>query len=243
MKNRDDNVIDILMSARRVADFAAEDGIEIKLDTTRSCYNHLGAVLADSVLQAGLNYASVVRPRIVRILSDFSHADTIDVLVSIVDSGSASRFLDWQHPTKIARFEELVLSVNKVGIKGVDDLRHRLRDDCFCDYLLEINGIGPKTIDYMACLVGIESVAVDRHVRSYAKRAGVEITDYHFLKRVFCFAADLLEVSRRQFDAWIWQRESREHARQANENQPSKSSVERRMDPAMSAGSAMVASI
>lgn len=211
-----DKTVEILVSARRVANFATDEGIEINLDISRSCYNHLGAVLADSVLQSGLNYASVVRPRIVRILSDFSDADTTDALVSIVDSGETRTFLNWQHSTKLARFEELVLSLHKVRIRSVDDLRNRLRDDCFCDYLLEINGIGPKTIDYMACLVGIESVAVDRHVRSYAKRAGVEVTDYQFLKRVFCFAADLLEISRRQFDAWIWQREANEHIKQGH---------------------------
>jgi hypothetical protein len=63
-------------------------------------------------------------------------------------------------------------------------------------------------VDYLACLVGIESIAVDRHVRAYARRAGVESQDYDFLREVFCGAADLLSLSRRAFDGWIWRKES-----------------------------------
>jgi len=203
------NPIEVLVAARRVADFAASDGVDANSSAARYCYDHLGAVLADSVLQAGLNYRSVVRPRVARILVEFSQADSTDALLAIVESGEVGAFLDWQHPTKISRFERLVFSVHESGVKDADDLKHRLADDHFCDALQSLNGIGPKTVDYMACLVGIESVAVDRHIRSYAKRAGVETTDYQHLKRVFCIAADLLAVSRRAFDAWIWRRESK----------------------------------
>ncbi|TIS84458.1 MAG: hypothetical protein E5X00_01335 [Mesorhizobium sp.] len=63
-------------------------------------------------------------------------------------------------------------------------------------------------MDYMQCLVGIDSIAVDRHVRTFAKRVGVVEEDYDFLRSVFCYAADLLSVSRREFDAWVWRREA-----------------------------------
>lgn len=58
------------------------------------------------------------------------------------------------------------------------------------------------------CLVGMDSVAVDRHIRTFAKRVGVMEDDYDFLKTVFCYATDLLSVSRREFDVWVWQREA-----------------------------------
>lgn len=202
------NPVEALVAARKLADFATADGIGIGWNAARCSCNHLGAVLADSILQAGLNYRAVVRPRVARILVEFSQADSIDVLLEIIDSGETSSFLNWEHPTKISRFERLVFSVHESGIKDARDLRCRLGDETFCEALQLLDGVGPKTVDYMACLVGIESIAVDRHIRSYAKRAGVETTDYHHLKRVFCFAADLLTVSRRAFDAWIWQKES-----------------------------------
>jgi endonuclease III len=72
------------------------------------------------------------------------------------------------------------------------------------DHLLSLHGIGPKTYDYLCCLVGIDCIAVDRHVRTFANEAGVAITDYDQLKSVVSYAADLLGMSRRDFDAWIW---------------------------------------
>lgn len=199
---------EILFAARKIADFANAEGVSVDASRARACYSHLGAVLADSVLQAGLNYVSVVRPRVTRILTHYPHAATIDVLLEIIQARGTADFLNWKHPEKIARFEQIVCSVHNSGITDVEGLRARLRDDEFCEYLQELRGIGPKTVDYMACLVGIESIAVDRHIRTFAKRVGVEVTDYYYLKRVFCFAADLLSIPRREFDGWIWRRES-----------------------------------
>lgn len=208
------NTIDVIISARRVADLAESDGLDINHSFSRSSCQHLGAVLADSVLQSGLNYSTVVKPRISRILKEYEHANNTSELILIIKTGNTSEFLNWQHMTKITRFEELVISIHELGIENSMELRKRLDEESFCRSLQEISGIGPKTVDYMSCLLGIESVAVDRHIRNYAKRAGVVETDYNFLKRVFCFAADFLQIPRRNFDSWIWQQESTKNGRQ-----------------------------
>ena len=71
-----------------------------------------------------------------------------------------------------------------------------------------MKGIGPKTVDYLACLVGADCIAVDRHIRGFAEAAGLENNGYEYLRQVFSFAADLLDVSRREFDARIWHYQS-----------------------------------
>lgn len=205
---------DVLLAARKVADFATLEGISVKERSARGSYGHLGAVLADSVLQAGLNYASVVRPRVHRILKDYPEAATIDPLISIVRAGETNQFLNWTHDIKESRFNELVKKIHQFGVKDVYDLRDLLQEEVACIELQTLKGIGPKTVDYMSCLVGIESIAVDRHIRTYAKRAGVQGSEYYYLKKIFCFAADLLSVSRREFDAWVWRRESGQRNRQ-----------------------------
>ncbi|MFC5391733.1 hypothetical protein [Bosea vestrisii] len=206
--------IDLLVAARKIADFADAEGVGASRSAARVQYDHLGAVLADSVLQAGLRYASVVRPRVERILVNYPDSANACALAEIVRKGQAAEFLDWQHPIKAARFERTVEFICNSGIEHVADLREQLRNDEFCLDLQCINGIGPKTVDYMACLVGIESIAVDRHIRSFARQVGIQAADYVFLKRVFCFAADLLSISRREFDAWVWQRESSKRSSQ-----------------------------
>jgi len=199
---------DLLASARRVANLAQSEGISVSGGTLRPRYDHLGAILADSVLQAGLNYRTVVRPRVTRILFSYPHAATLEGLLSLVEAEMTSEFLGWNHAVKVQRFERLARFIAHENILDTGELRRRLQDDLFGIQLQALDGVGPKTVDYMACLVGIETIAVDRHIRNFAQRVGVVRREYDYLKRVFCIAADLLAVSRREFDAWIWRREA-----------------------------------
>ncbi|AOI84629.1 hypothetical protein JAO10_31595 [Burkholderia contaminans] len=198
--------IEVLLAARRIADHAKDEGALFVEMHPRATCEHLGAVLADSVLQAGLNYTTVVRPRVVAILRAHPNRLTISSLVALIQDGKTGAFLNWRHHEKVTRFEALVVFLKDWGIEDVNDLRVSLASDEFCDALQTVNGIGPKTVDYMACLVGIDSIAVDRHVRTFAKTVGVENDDYHFLRKSFCCAADLLSLPRREFDAWLWRR-------------------------------------
>ncbi|MEJ2612939.1 MAG: hypothetical protein P8179_23485 [Candidatus Thiodiazotropha sp.] len=134
--------------------------------------------------------------------------DRITTLSDLIHREETGHFLSWDHPQKILRFELLVNFLRDQGIEHVENLSDCLKCTPFITELQSINGIGPKTIDYMSCLVGIDSIAVDRHVRAFAKRAGVTNDDYYYLQKVFCYAADLLEVPRRELDAWIWKKES-----------------------------------
>ncbi len=198
----------MLIAARRIADYATELGAEFDNVEVRPAYEHMGALLADSVLQAGLNYHTVVLPRVAAILELFPELDCVSALNGMVLRGETSTFLNWKHPEKVGRFDALVCFMSGTGIEDVVDLRAGLRDGGFVEAVREVRGVGPKTVDYMACLVGLDSVAVDRHVRTFAKRVGVMEEDYDFLRSVFCCAADLLSVSRRDFDAWVWRREA-----------------------------------
>jgi hypothetical protein len=91
------------------------------------------------------------------------------------------------------------------GIETSVELRGWLCLSSARQHLLSLNGIGPKTYDYLCCLVGIDCIAIDRHVKTFAKEAGVPVSDYEYLKSVVSYAADLLGMRRRDFDAWIWQ--------------------------------------
>jgi 3-methyladenine DNA glycosylase/8-oxoguanine DNA glycosylase len=83
--------------------------------------------------------------------------------------------------------------------------------------LQTIKGIGPKTVDYLACLVGADRIAVDRHVISFTAQAGVDAGGYEDVQTIVSYAADLLGILRRDFDAWIWAHYAR---KQSDETQP-----------------------
>ncbi len=197
-----------LIAARRVANYAMELGLEVAWQETRPVYDHMGAVLADSVLQSGLSYNSVVRPRINNIFNKYPDYTHTSMLVDLVQHGEVSTFMNWTHEEKISRFEELVIFLKDASVETVGELKECFASENFISSLRSVRGVGPKTVDYMGCLVGVDSVAVDRHVKSFAKRVGIVEDDYDFLKEVFCYAADLSAVSRREFDAWVWHRES-----------------------------------
>ena len=201
--------ISVLLSARRVANFARDDGVLDAAEGRRARHCHMGAVVADAVLQTGLNYASVVRPRVEAILLNHPQLRGVSALIRLVDDRrEVSTFLRWRHPEKLIRFELLVRFLSSWSIESCEDLRANLLLLEFRQAVGAVHGVGPKTIDYLSCLVGNDCVAVDRHVRAYASRAGVDSQDYDFLRDVFCGAADLLNVSRDAFDAWIWRQGS-----------------------------------
>jgi hypothetical protein len=197
-------VLEHLRLARRIADHADRLGIRSFPAISAAPFGHLGAVLADSVLQAGLNYRTVVRRRVERIQSQFPEAAVLSGIMAVVEREGAGYLLLWNHPTKVERFLSLASLLSGHGIETTDELAHwlRLRDSRDC--LLELNGIGPKTCDYLCCLVGIDCVAIDRHVRAFAFEAGVRAGDYDSLKLAVSYAADLLGIDRRDFDSWIW---------------------------------------
>lgn len=205
---------DALYAARCVADHAVRVGLLSIRVSHRPIYHHMGAVLADSVLQSGLNYEKVVKPRIASIFETFPHASTLNTLIEVIETEGSSKFLRWQHGEKIARFDSLVTFVAKAKIENTCELGEALQEDSFRSKIQRVRGVGPKTVDYMACLVGVDCIAVDRHVRGFAEFVGLEDGSYNYLRDVFSFAADLLSISRREFDSIIWYYQSSQNTRQ-----------------------------
>ena len=195
---------EVIKFAQQVAYYAASLGVMDVSWPNRPCYKHIGALIADSVLQAGLNYNTVVYPRVKRILTEFPETRTLDRVYEVIAEDELSDFLMWTHPTKLDRFRKLSQYLIQNQIVTTESLRERLLEVDFQIGLLNIHGIGPKTVDYISCLCGIETIAVDRHVLTFAQEAKIDIHDYESVREIFSYAADLLDISRRNFDSWIW---------------------------------------
>lgn len=198
------DVLQNLSSARRIADYADRLGVFNSDIDDRPVQSHVGAILADAILQAGMNYRSVVRVRVERIFGEYPQAATLSGVMSLIENDAASAFLSWNHPEKVRRFVVLAQFLAMQRVETADDMRVWLVQKAARQGLLDLSGVGPKTYDYLCGLVGIDSVAIDRHVRVFAAEAGVVADDYDVLKIAVSFAADLLGVSRRGFDSWIW---------------------------------------
>lgn len=166
--------------------------------------DHIGALFTDAVLQAGVNYRSVVRPRVESVLIRFPEADTVTAFSNVLERYGIGNVLNWNNAAKIRRMQDLVSFCMCHSIDTASELTQFLNDKTGEDLLKEINGIGDKTCDYMKRLLGFDTVAVDRHIRDFLEDADILYDDYYDIKEVVEFAADFMDITRRELDYSIW---------------------------------------
>jgi hypothetical protein len=167
-------------------------------------YKHMGAILTDAILQAGLNYKTVVAPRVQRVIKQYPEALTTSKFLSIIREDGADHVLNWRHPEKPRRLYEITAFLDQLSIDTDKDLHNWLLNKSNSESLLQINGIGPKTRDYLKNLVNISSVAVDRHIRNFVQSAGILNKEYAELQLIVETTANLLKISSSSLDHAIW---------------------------------------
>lgn len=170
----------------------------------RPSHRHMGATIADCILQAGLNYRTVVEPRVRRLRREWPEAATSSGFLSILASLGGNHVLDWRHPEKPRRVMDLTCLLIERGVETEEALGRWLAVPGNGDALWSIKGVGPKTVDYLKTLVGMPCIAVDRHVRTFVKAAGLPSDRYDDVRRVVELAADKLLVNRNALDCAIW---------------------------------------
>ncbi len=205
MSSLDSGAIDSKQAAAQtIANFLASV-VPTQTALERKGYSHMGATLTDTVLQAGLNYRSVVLPRVQHVLSVYPQAHTTSSFSQVLRDVGPGIVLRWSHPEKIQRLSRLVDLFLTKKLETELDVACWLSSAPAAIELLSIKGIGPKTLDYLKILVGIPSVAVDRHIRTLFRIVGLEYKDYDDFKSVIYQAAEILNIQPQILDGIIWQ--------------------------------------
>ena len=164
-------------------------------------YKHMGALLTDAVLQAGLNYENVVLPRVLRVRDDYPEAATTSGLLDLLEAKPYQEVLNWNDEEKPARLKRLAMLLQDQGVETVANLKTWLARPESRRELRAIKGVGPKTADYLPILAGLPSVAVDRHIERFCAEAGIE---KKAIKTAFKEAAAKLDVDEGCLDYSIW---------------------------------------
>jgi len=197
--------INLILESRRLADYILTlNSFQVIQSKSTPEYNHIGGLFTDIVLQAGLNYKSVVLPRVKRILSLFPEAMTVSSFKGLIEEYGIEYVINWNHFIKQNRIIQLINFSEENSVDNCDDLRSFLIKPENRMNFLEMNGFGPKTLDYCLKLLNFECVAVDRHIYSFVGLAGIPFKDYQTTKMVVEFAADFLNISRSSLDKSIW---------------------------------------
>ncbi|MBB5644890.1 hypothetical protein [Pedobacter cryoconitis] len=195
----------IVLEARKLANYINNlKSFETFYVETGFCYNHIGALFVDITLQAGLNYNTVVKPRVQHILLKYSEADTTYKFQNLIDNHSLENIIKWKNHIKIDRLKRLVDFAFENNINTCLDFKIFLLNVKNQEKLLKLNGIGPKTIDYTLKLLNFDTVAVDRHIYSFVEMAEITTTGYHSTKKIVEYAADFLKIPRSTMDYSIW---------------------------------------
>lgn len=174
-------------------------------------YAHMGATICDTVLQSGLNYRTVVAPRVQRLLCRWPSATGTSRFLTMVSRLGLNEVLLWNHPEKPIRIGRLTKFLAERRIENETDLSDWLTLEANCSSLRELKGIGPKTVDYLKSLVGLPAIAVDRHVRTFVGWAGVKLSSYEDVQQIVCKVADSLNIDRKSMDHAIWSYVSNSH--------------------------------
>jgi hypothetical protein len=169
-----------------------------------AAYDHMGAVIADAGLQAGVRYQTVVWPRVNQILTAHPEARTTSAFRRFLAEIGPETLLNWRGK-KVVLITRLTDFFEAEGVETTTDLYQWLKQSENCQRLQQIKGVGDKTIDYFKLLVGLPTVAVDRHLFNFLARAGIPAAGYGEAQQLIQAAADRMGVSYPSLDSSIWQ--------------------------------------
>jgi hypothetical protein len=173
-------------------------------ERTGAGYQHMGAIITDAVLQAGLNYRTVVAPRVQSLMLRWPSAYRTSTFATMIRRFGIKDVISWRDDEKPRRIECLTDFFVGQQVDTESQCREWLSDERNLVLLRQVHGIGPKSVDYIKSLVGVPAVAVDRHVRVFVKWSGLSLSHYEDIRQAVCEAAELLSCGYCDLDHAIW---------------------------------------
>lgn len=170
----------------------------------RKPYNNMAATLSDAILQAGMNYKTVVMPRISDILYRYSNFTSTCDFIILFQTVPIEQIIKWKNKKKQNTLCNLAWLLYNEGVNSEEDFRQWGRASENEEKLLALDGIGYKTVDYLKLLSGLETIPVDRHLFKFLKDSEIPITTYYDASYIFKSAAKELNIEERLLDKIIW---------------------------------------
>jgi endonuclease III len=167
-------------------------------------YNHMGAVIVDAVLQAGLNYKNVVEKRVTAVAAIEAARTTEGFAQLLASRGVETLLSGWRPGRKTRLVQSLTDLLIREDVNTVAEFMDWLQRPDNLSKLSALHGIGPKTVDYLKDLVGIPSVAVDKHLDTFLTNAGIARRSYLEARTLIEGVADRMGVDRSALDHSVW---------------------------------------
>lgn len=191
-------------NVRKLLDYIYQNENKFDPVTQRTPYYHMGATITDAILQAGLNYNHVVYPRVVKLLTKYIDFKTTCDFIILFQTIPLKELINWKDDQKINRIIHLTWFLYENKIENENDLSIWLSEKKHLQILSEINGIGPKTIDYLKMLSGKQAIPIDRHLFKFLELAGIVVKTYKEANSIYCKVAEMLNIQQFELDKKVW---------------------------------------
>ena len=138
--------------------------------------NHIGALLTDVVLQAGLNYQHVVAPRVCKVLNDYPVAYTVNRFSAVLQKYSIETVLDWHDCEKQIRMVRILEFCKAQGIQNSVD-RHLYKFVSDAGIIYKNYKEAKQIVEYAADMMQISRRTLDYSIWLYMsnKNRGVQL--------------------------------------------------------------------
>lgn len=167
-------------------------------------YYNMAATLTDAVLQAGMNYKSVVYPRISKILTKHADYKTTCDFIILFQTHPIEEIINWKNINKQNTICELAWFLYINNINDENQLAWWMQSNENQEILLKIKGVGYKTIDYLILLSGQQAIPIDRHMFQFLEMADVITRSYKEASTILKKAAEQLKLNESLLDKMIW---------------------------------------
>ena len=172
---------------------------------SRIRYRQMSAIIVDSVLQAGLNYNNVVKPRIENLLRTYPDYTTTSDFIFLYKQIPISYLINWKNEIKLKRIIDLSNYLFNFDIETSEQFLNWLSEEKNYINITSIKGIGFKTADYLRMLVGYESIPIDRHLFRFFEKLGIDTLDYYKVSEIYNEVSKKIKIKPSILDAILWQ--------------------------------------
>lgn len=183
------------------------DTFSLSADNSRNkTNNNMGATIIDGILQAGLNYQNVVKPRVDKFKNEHRNIKTTSQFYELISNTDLSELIKMKGQ-KPERIHALVKFLKNEQVETEDDFYTWLENSDNLLRLSNIKGIKSKTIDYLKILTGHkETVAIDTRLVNFIKMCcpDLENVSYEFGHNLLMKTAKKLNVEPATLDFSIW---------------------------------------
>lgn len=169
-------------------------------------HEHMAATIIDGILQAGIKYNSVVKPRIAHIKLNYPNLSVTSQFQKAIVNNELEIIAQWTNYIKLNRIKAVTNLFFQENIETESELGEWLNNKKNISNFKQLNGIADKTADYFQILAGNHAVAIDRHLIGFLNCAGIEISikEYQRAHTIISNTAQLLNLNPEVLDYSIW---------------------------------------